>query len=252
MSLDGVADVVNYSKTHLHGVETATRLPLPPMSEKLDMAFGTGELFQGLWVILKRERTPKRFDHCLELEAKSARIQEFGASLVPGLLQTEAYMRALFRAGNPGVDAERLDGLVAARLSRQEMLRSDNPPELWAILDEAVLHRPVGGPIVMHDQLSALLPLMNASRTTIQVIPFEQGEYAMMNGTLILLTLHDNSTTVYREGGGDGEIFDDRDTVLRRQHQYDLMKACALPPKASAALIEAAMEKYKPCEPPKP
>lgn len=160
-------------------------------------------------------------------------------------------MRALFREGNPDASQNLHNSLVAARLSRQEVMRSDNPPDFWAILDEAVLRRTVGGPTVMHDQLSALLPLVDTGRTTIQVIPFEHGEYALMNGTLILLTLPDNSTTVYREGGGDGEIFDDRETVLRRLRQYDRMKACALPPRGSAALIEAAMEKHKPCEPPK-
>ncbi len=83
----------------------------------------------------------------------------------------------------------------------------------------------------------------------IQVIPFDVGEYAGMSGTIILLTLPDNSTTVYQEGGGIGEIFDDRETVTRRLRDYDRMKACALSPEESAALIEAAMENFKPCEP---
>ncbi|MER7482210.1 DUF5753 domain-containing protein [Streptomyces sp. NPDC126510] len=248
MSLDRLSEVVNYSKTHLHGVETAERLPLPPISEKLDVAFGTGELFQGLWGAVKREHTPRRFDHCLELEARAARIQEFGASTVPGLLQTRAYMQALLREGSaaPG----EIDRLIADRLGRQEVLRGDNPPDFWAILDEAVLHRAVGGKAVMCEQLAALLPLANTSHTTIQVVPFEAGACAFMSGTLILLTLPDNSTTVYEEGPRSGEIFDDRDTVTQRLREYDRMKACALPPRESAALIEAAMEKFKPCEPP--
>ncbi|WP_416985057.1 DUF5753 domain-containing protein [Streptomyces sp. T028] len=250
MSLDRLSAVVNYSKTHLHGVETAERLPLPPISQKLDVAFGTGELFQGLWGAVKREYTPKRFDHCLELEAKAARIQEFGASTVPGLLQTKAYMRTLFRECNPGASPEKIDRLVADRLGRQEVLRGDSPPDFWAILDEAVLHRAVGGKAVMHEQLAALLPLVDTGRTTIQVIPFEFGACAFMNGTLVLLTLPDCTTTVYEEGPRSGEIFDDRDTVAQRLREYDRMKACALPPRESAALIEAAMEKFEPCEPP--
>jgi hypothetical protein len=112
LSLDRLSDIVNYSKTHLHGVETAERLPLPPLSEKLDVAFGTGELFQGLWGVIKREHTPRRFDHCLELEAKAARIQEYGASVIPGLLQTEGYMRALFTQGEPGLSPKEIDRLV--------------------------------------------------------------------------------------------------------------------------------------------
>ncbi|MFF4114216.1 helix-turn-helix transcriptional regulator [Streptomyces sp. NPDC001714] len=250
MSLDRLSAVVNYSKTHLHGVETAERLPLPPISQKLDAAFGTGELFQGLWGAVKREHTPKRFDHCLELEAKAGRIQAYGATLVPGLLQTPAYARALFSRSNLAAGLAEIDSLVAGRMSRQEVLRGDNVPDYWAILDEAVLHRAVGGPVVMYEQLAAFLPLVDTERTTIQVVPFKAGEYAGMNGTIILLTLPDNSTTVYQEGGGIGEVFDDRETVTRRLRDYDRMKACALSPEESAAFIEAAMEKFEPCEPP--
>lgn len=249
LSLDRLSDVVNYSKTHLHGVETGDRLPLPPLPEKLDLAFGTGELFQGLWGAVKREHTPRRFDHCLELEAKAARIQEFGASVIPGLLQTPAYMRALFIKGDPGMSPKEIDGLVAARLGRQEVLRGDSPPDVWWILGEATLRQAVGGPDVMREQLAALLPLMETRHTTIQVVPFEAGACTLMNGTLILLTLPDNSTTAYQEGPRNGEIFDDRESVTLRVREYDLMKANALPPRESAALIEATMEKYKPCEP---
>ncbi|WP_055526654.1 helix-turn-helix domain-containing protein [Streptomyces graminilatus] len=248
LSLDRLSDVVNYSKTHLHGVETGERLPLPPISEKLDVAFGTGELFQGLWGAVKREHTPRRFDHCLELEAKAARIQAFGASIIPGLLQTKAYMKALFIEGDPGLSPREIDGLVAARLGRQEVLRRDTTPDFWWILGEATLRQAVGGLEVMREQLAALLPLTNTRHTTIQVVPFESGACALMNGTLILLTLPDNSTTVYQEGPRNGEIFDDRETVMRRMREYDRMKACALPPRDSAALIEATMEKYKPCD----
>ncbi|WP_055548957.1 DUF5753 domain-containing protein [Streptomyces sp. NBRC 110028] len=250
MSLDRLSGVVNYSKTHLHGVETAERLPLPPISEKLDVAFGTGELFQGLWGAVKREHTPRRFDHCLELEAKAVRIQAYGASIIPGLLQTGAYMRALFPEGEPGLSPRELDSRVAARLSRQEVLRGDNPPDFWWILNEATLRQAVGGPAVMREQLAALLPLVDTGHTTIQVVTFKVGACALMNGTLILLTLPDGSTTVYQEGPRNGESFDDRETVMRRMREYDRMKACALSPRESAALIEAAMETFEPCEPP--
>ncbi|WP_328358151.1 helix-turn-helix transcriptional regulator [Streptomyces sp. NBC_00445] len=251
LSLDRLSDIVNYSKTHLYGVETGERLPLPPISEKLDVAFGTGELFQGLWGAVKREHTPRRFDHCLELEARAARIQEFGASVIPGLLQTPAYMRALFEEGERGRTAKEIDGLVAARLSRQEILRGDGAPDCWWILGEAALRQVVGGPTVMRDQLATLLPLATGLRTTIQVAPFALGACVLTSGTLILLTLPDNSTTMYQEGAGHGEIFDDRETVMRSVRDFDYMKACALSPRESVALIEAALESHEPCESPR-
>ncbi|MDO0935870.1 helix-turn-helix transcriptional regulator [Streptomyces sp. DG2A-72] len=249
LSLDRLSDIVNYSKTHLHGVESGERLPLPPISEKLDVAFGTGELFQGLWGAVKREHMPRRFEHCLELEARAVRFQEFCATLTPGLLQTPEYMRALFVEGNPEMTSKEIDGLVAARLGRQEMLRSDSSPDLWWILGEAALRQAVGGPAVMREQLAALLPLMRTRNTTIQIAPFAAGALPLMNGTLILLTLPDNSITVYQEGFGYGETFDDREIVTRRVRKFDHMKACALPPRESAALIKATLEMYESCEP---
>ncbi|WP_329137350.1 DUF5753 domain-containing protein [Streptomyces sp. NBC_00670] len=251
LSLDRMSDIVNYSKTHLHGVETGERLPLPPLSEKLDVAFGTDGLFQGLWGAVKREYTPRRFDHCLELEARAVRIQAFGASIIPGLLQTAAYMRELFVRAEPGRSPQEIDSLVAARLGRQEVLRRTCPPDFWWILGEATLRQAVGGPAVMREQLGALLPLAYTRHTTIQVAPFAAGASALMNGTLILLTLPDNSTTVYHEGPWNGEIYDDQETIRRGMREYDRMKACALPPQESAALIEAVMETFEPCEPPR-
>ncbi|MFC4493510.1 Scr1 family TA system antitoxin-like transcriptional regulator [Streptomyces ovatisporus] len=93
---------------------------------------------------LKQEHNPRRFDRCLELEAKAARVQEFGASIIPGLLQTEAYMRARFTEGEPGRSPGEIDDLVAARLGRQEILRRDCPPDFWWILGEGALRQAVG------------------------------------------------------------------------------------------------------------
>ncbi|MEX3099759.1 MULTISPECIES: helix-turn-helix transcriptional regulator [unclassified Streptomyces] len=250
MSFQQLADVVNYSKPHVYGVELGTRMPLPPISAKFDVAFGTEFLFQAMYEAILRERPQKRFDHCLELEAKAIRIQEFSATLVPGLLQTEPYMRALFRRNNPGANAQEIDDWIAKRLSRQEVLRGDNPPDYWAVLDEAVIRRPVGGPAVMRDQLAAFLPLMETERTAIQIIPFEAGEYVCMNGFFVLLTSPDNSITVYNEGGGSGEAFDERAIVTRRVREYDHLQACALSPKASTALIEEAIERFDRCAAP--
>ncbi|MFH8629939.1 DUF5753 domain-containing protein [Streptomyces lydicus] len=131
------------------------------------------------------------------------------------------------------------------------MLQRDCPPDFWWILGEAALRQVVGGPAVMHEQLAALLPMVKARHTTIQVAPFEAEACAPMSGTLILLTLPDNFTTVHQEGSGYGEIFDDRETVTQRVRQYDRKKACVLSPRESAALIEATLEKYKPYESPR-
>jgi hypothetical protein len=250
MSLDALSDIVNYSKSHIHGVEVGDRVPLPPLPQKLDAAFGTCERFTDLWTVIQEERVLRRYEHCLELEAKATRVQEYGASLVPGLFQSEPYMRALFRATHPEFSTEKVNRLVAERISCQERLRSDNPPEVWAILDEAVLRRSVGGPAVMREQLEVLLAYSDTANTTVQVMPFSHYGYPITNGTVILLTLPDGSTALYEEGGDRGEMIEDRATIARRIRGYDRMKAHALSPGASARYIEAALEDHKQCEPP--
>lgn len=160
-------------------------------------------------------------------------------------------MRALSMKGHPGISPREIDRLVGARLGRQEVLRRNSPPDAWWILGEATLRQTVGGPEAMLEQLGALLALVETRHTTIQVVPFEAGVCTLMSGTLILLTLPDNSTTVYQEGPRNGEIFDDRETVMQRVREYDLMKASALPPQGSRALIKATMETYEPCESPR-
>lgn len=250
LSLERLADIINYSKSHLHGVELAERLPLPPLPQKLDATFGTGELFSGLWEIIRRERPLRRFDHCLELEAKATRIQEYGASLIPGLLQTPAYMRAQFTAVGPQLSTQEIDEEVAKRLSRQERLRGDNTPDFWAVVDEAALRRATGGAAVMREQLTALLQYVDTARTTVQVMPFSQYGYPLTQGTLILLTLPDNSTALYTECGITGEMVEDRRVIARSIRDYDRMKACALSPRASARLIEAVLEDHERCKRP--
>lgn len=130
----------------------------------------------------------------------------------------------------PDRSARDFEARVAARMARQELLRSPMRPEFWAILDEAVLRRPVGGPTRMCDQLVARLPLMNTRHTTIQVLPFRHGEHALLNTNLFLLTLPNNSVVGYEESGWSGQLIDDEQAVRERKRAYDALKAYALPP----------------------
>ncbi|TDC74235.1 DUF5753 domain-containing protein [Streptomyces hainanensis] len=248
MSLDALADVVNYSKTQLHGVETAERIPFPPLPGKLDAAFGTDGLFDGLWRVIEREQYPDRYRRFMELAAQATDICEYAGHMVPGLLQTEAYARALLRIGAPEASADDVDEWVATRMSRQDRLSSDVAPYLWTILDEAVLRRPVGGRAVMYEQFAKLQPLVDTARSKIQVLPFTHGEHALLGGSLTLLTLPNRSSVAYLEGIGEGQLIETPAAVRRRHRSYDLLRAYALSPRESAALIERAMEDFNPCE----
>ncbi|GAB2903641.1 DUF5753 domain-containing protein [Streptomyces mayteni] len=250
MSLDSLADVVNYSKTQLHGVETAERIPFPPLPAKLDAAFGTDRLFDGLWRVIEREQYPDRYRRFMELAAQATDICEYAGHMVPGLLQTEAYARALLRVGHPEEGATAIEERVSTRMSRQDRLSTDAAPYLWAILDEAVLRRPIGSGAVMYEQLAKLLPLTESTRCNIQILPFGHGEHALLAGPLTLLTLPNRSTVAYFEGVADSQLVEVPETVVKYRRSYDLLRAYALSPRDSAARIKTAMEDFNPCEPP--
>ncbi|MGW5651100.1 helix-turn-helix domain-containing protein [Streptomyces humi] len=248
ISLDRLSGIVNYSKTQLHGVETAERLPFPPLSAKLDAAFGTGGLFEGLWGIVQRERFPDRYRRFMELAEQATDIHEYVGHLVPGLLQTEDYARALFRVGDPEAPDEAMERKVRLRMERQVRLRDPDGPHLWVVLEEAVLRRPFGGTATMREQLAALLQWSESPRIGIQVVPFAHGEHPFLDTLFTLLRTREHKVYAYFESRDDGHLLEDPTEVKQHQRAYDLLRAYALTPRESAAMIEAAMEGFTSCK----
>jgi transcriptional regulator with XRE-family HTH domain len=121
------------------------------------------------------------------MEAEAATIRQYEALLVPGLLQTADYARALLRVLLPGEDSEEIERRVQLRLKRQAQLTQDDPPTLWVVLDEAALWRPVGGTDVMREQLLRLAELAQLRSVTLQVLPFAAGEHAALDGAFTIL-----------------------------------------------------------------
>ncbi|WP_424891251.1 helix-turn-helix domain-containing protein [Streptomyces sp. XH2] len=242
MTLEKLAEVVCYSRSHLARIETAEHVPPPDLPGRLDEVFGTGEHFARLYAIARHEIHPDKYRRRMELEARARVIDEYAGHLVPGLVQTEDYARALFRVSNPKAVPDEIEEMVAARLSRQALLRAESPPDLSMVVDEAVIRRPIGGPAVMRAQLAALIDLVDTPTTTVQVLPFEHGEHALLGGTLRLMTLDDDSNFAYVESIATGELIEDPQTIRARRRSYDLLRAYALSPSESAAFIRALLE----------
>ena len=242
LSLARLADILKYSKTHLGNIETADRGVPPDLPPKLDVLFEAGEHFQRLYGLAKKEVHPGKYRRYMELEAQAVDIRHYAGHMVPGLLQTKAYAEVLLRAGDPEAADEAIEELVAARLSRQERLRSPAPPQLSVVLDEAVMRRPVGGLAVMREQFDVLLALVDTPRTMIQVLPFTHGVHGLMGGSQDLLLLQDGTRIAYSEGSKSGLVIEDPADVEWRWQAYDRLRAYALSPRESAALIRSAME----------
>lgn len=248
MSLEQLAEVVNSSRSHLGRIELAEYMIPPELPAQLDAAFGTDGIFVKLYALARHEVHPDKYRRFMELEARAQSIGHYAGQLVPGMLQTEEYARALFRVSNPEATAEEIEEKVAARMSRQALLRTTSAPHLSVVMDEACVRRPVGGPVVMRAQLARLAELVDTPHTVIQLLPYEHGEHALMGGggALYLLTLDDGSSVAYEEGIATGLLIEDRERVVRRSRSYDLLRAYALSPTQTAAFIHSVMEALTP------
>ncbi|GAA2349065.1 MULTISPECIES: helix-turn-helix domain-containing protein [Streptomyces] len=251
MSLRRLSEVLNYSKSHLARIEAAECLPYDDLPAKLDACFGTDGMFARLYALAKNEPFPRKYRRMIELESRAAIIEQYVGATFPGLLQTAELAEHSLRSGFPHAPDAEIQAMVKARIDRQVLLARAKPPRCWFVLDEAVLRRPVGGPAVMRDQLSSLLERGTQSHVTIQVLPFTAGGHAEAGGSLTLFTTPGEPPVAYDESSQSGLIVEDQGDVAQRRENYDLLRAMALSPRDSEAMIRAVMEDWTPCQPPR-
>jgi uncharacterized protein DUF5753 len=164
--------------------------------------------------------------------------------MVPGLLQTGGYARAVFRT-RFGITGEEIDARVAARLRRQQILTRDRPPALWVILDEWVLRRPVGGRHVMLEQTERLIEAAQSPSIVIQVIPASTGAHTGLNaGGFALADFEDVPGVGYQEGPVRGQPVREPRDVVSLDLTWDTVVTEALPSAASLALLEEAAKTW--------
>ncbi|WP_030543816.1 helix-turn-helix transcriptional regulator [Streptomyces albus] len=216
--------------------------PTLELARALDAVLGADNLLVDLWPYVYREAFPDWSRAFVAYSERAVSIRQYAAHVVPGLFQTEEYARAVLSLDALLDGEEQLEERVTARMGRQERLGSPNRPELWAILDEAVLRRPIGGPTVMREQLERLLDTASERHTTLQVLPFDQGGHEAMGGSLTILTLPDGSEAAYTEGSDYGRLIEEPTNVSRYKLIYDRLRAAALPPLMSLDMIRSAME----------
>ncbi|WP_012182394.1 helix-turn-helix domain-containing protein [Salinispora arenicola] len=134
---------------------------------------------------------PSWFQAYLGLEAAAALIRTYELQFVPGLLQTQEYARAVVLLGHGRALPAEIDRRVALRMRRQQVLHRKDPPQLWAVVDEAALRRPIGGPAVMRQQVTALIDATRLPNVRLQVVPFAAGGHAAAGGAFSILRFGD-------------------------------------------------------------
>ncbi|MFJ4838085.1 Scr1 family TA system antitoxin-like transcriptional regulator [Streptomyces sp. NPDC088746] len=244
LSQDELGAPLFVSGSFIGQLEAGTRRMQVDQAQKLDEVLGADGFFVRNCAALQKSKYPDHFAEAAEAEAVAETIREYSPLLIPGLLQAEPYARAVFRAGRPTTPEEAIDELVVARIERAGLLGHPTTPTVWMVLDEAVLRRRVGGPLVMADALRHLAKLIQQRRVIIQVLPFGAGGHAAMGGPLKLMAFPDAPSLAYLDGLGSGQLLDDPASVRSYELTYDLLVASALSPDASLALIESVAEDY--------
>jgi transcriptional regulator with XRE-family HTH domain len=188
-----------------------------------------------------RDVLPEWFSAFVSLESESDVIRAYEPHYVPGLLQTEAYAGAVLRSGMPQAPEEEIQRQVALRMERQQVLDREQPPLLWVVIDETVLHRPIGGAEVMREQIEYLVEAASHPNVRLQVMPFEVGPHPAMYGPfhLFRFPIDELPDVACAESLVGAVYFDHRDDVSAFLEALDRMCAQAAPVSRTEAILSA-------------
>lgn len=245
MSQEQFSRSLGFDRTVITKAETGERPPSPEVAAAIDEAFPHLDgLFSRLTLLARRAngRYPEWFREWVDAEQQATGLRTWQPILVPGLLQTRDYARALFQAWQPAATSDDLDALVGARMERQAILDLADPPELLAVLDEAVLHRRVGSAKIMGDQLAYLGEMSCRPAVTIQIVPAEVGTHAGLLGGFFVGSFDDTPVIVYAETAVEGITIDKPALVSKAAQAFERLRSEALPRGASRDLIRRVAE----------
>lgn len=236
LSREEFSRLVNYAPSTIGAFETGDRFPQPSLVKGADEHFGTGDRFATLYemLLLTGDVYKEGFRPWRDAEREAASIWTYQLALIPGLLQTEGYARALL---------DNNDAEVASRLARQEIFaRTDPPPPaLVALIEERALRTLVGDEQVMREQLEHLVAA--SGRHVIQVVPHGTRTYLHLDGPFVIATV-DGRDQVFMETPARGFVVDEPQVVLQMRRRWDMIRAQAMPVQQSITHIQEVMERW--------
>ncbi|MER7998608.1 helix-turn-helix transcriptional regulator [Streptomyces sp. NPDC095613] len=255
LTLEEAGDSVGISKATLSRYETKEGAVKWPVVDALCREYGAtdqersalvelakGAKIRGWWHSLA-DPIPESMNLMLTLEDEAVREDHYASVYVPGLLQTRAYAEAVHRASEMRCDKHELTHMVDIRMKRQELLDREQPPHLWAVIDEAVVRRKVGGPDVMREQLRYLLTRTQEPHITFQVLPFDTGAHAAAVGSFVVLGgPTPELDVVYVDILGGGLFMEKPPEFDRYRLAFEYLRAQALDIEASVALVNRVCE----------
>ncbi|MET8677586.1 helix-turn-helix transcriptional regulator [Streptomyces sp. NPDC004647] len=221
-------------------IEQGRRALKPDLAEQLDVLLGTkGALAVAVAKVPERERFPAFAQDFVDYEQGALTLLWYENHVVPGLLQTEEYARAVFSCLYPPISSEESEERVSARLDRQKLLdRRPWPPMMNFLLEEVILHRPIGGHEVLHGQIRHLRQCAELPFLGLQIMPTDRRKHAGLNGPMVLLETPEHDQLAYLEGQRVSFLVDDPDEVSVLQQKYGMLRSQALTPEESMGLLD--------------
>jgi transcriptional regulator with XRE-family HTH domain len=258
LTIDDVAERLEWSSAKISRIENSRVSVLPRDVKFLLGIYGLTSQDQAWDVLLTLAResrqkgwwhsygdaVPDWFEVYVGLEAEATDKSSYAAEFVPGLLQTADYARAVHRAALVDASEQEVEQLVKVRMARQELLASEDGPQQWLVLNEAVIRRLIGGRAVMHAQLVRLVEATSLPNVTIQVVPFNAGAHSAMDGSFSILGFPEptDPNIVYIEYQTGALYLEKPQEVQRYRLMFDHLRAPALSVDASRALIVRAAD----------
>jgi transcriptional regulator with XRE-family HTH domain len=248
-----VASQLGWSESKLSRIETAHIGVRRPDLERLLSVYGiddqvrarllaiAGRSRQRAWWEAYGDALPDAYETLIDFEAEASSIFTYESQVVPGLLQTSEYASAVTQAYILDEPVDFVDQRVQVRMARQAVLTRDPPPHLWAILDEAVLRREIGGPDILRRQTLRLIEMSERPTITIQMLPFSAGAHPALNGSFILLEFPNGADQplAYSEGVTGGVFRNKADHVRRYRLIFEALRDLSLSPEDSLDMIAA-------------
>ncbi|MFJ8695703.1 helix-turn-helix domain-containing protein [Streptomyces roseolilacinus] len=248
LTLEQLVEGSFYGATYLSEIERGQRRMPVDLARHVDRVLKTDGYFERCCEDVRRARLrghAEYFERVLEEEKRAETIDEWSPTVIPGLLQTEPYMRALFQAERTQ-SQEEIDAKVSGRLARAALFDAPRTvPEYWVVLHETVLRSRVLPPRQMVEQLEHIVALAARRRIIPQVVPWSVGAHPLMLSNIMLLTFGDAPPLLYTESQHHGITVDDPVLVKQYQKSYDLLRAVALSPEATLSLIEQVVKDYR-------
>ncbi|MET8700260.1 helix-turn-helix transcriptional regulator [Kitasatospora sp. NPDC004723] len=201
---------------------------------------------QGWWHAYG-DALPDRLRAYVGFESDATKIATFQCEAVPGLLQTESYARSIIRAMRPTESTEAVELKLALRMERQHILDRPSPPQIWAILGEGAIRRPVGNELIMADQLNHIATMAERyPNITVQVLPFTAGAHAAMGSSFSLLSFSDiPGSVVYCETISSKTYIEQQSEIDRHEDVFHRLMASSAQPEKSISWLRQVAEEYR-------